>query len=63
LQAKFTINQPGDWQAQCRWRQDRDQRGVLAAEAGGPVRMREIMRAARSEYGKIDGALTRELED
>jgi hypothetical protein len=35
----------------------------LAAEAGGPVRMREIMRAARSEYGKIDGALTRELED
>jgi hypothetical protein len=35
----------------------------LAAEAGGPVRMGEIMRAARSEYAKMERPLTRELED
>jgi MoxR-like ATPase len=34
----------------------------LAAEAGGPVRMAEIMRAARSEYAKMERPLTRELE-
>jgi SpoVK/Ycf46/Vps4 family AAA+-type ATPase len=35
----------------------------LAAEAGGPVRMAEVMRAARSEYGKMERPMTRELEE
>jgi ATP-dependent 26S proteasome regulatory subunit len=35
----------------------------LAAEAGGPVRMTEIMQAARAEYAKMERPLTRELED
>jgi hypothetical protein len=34
----------------------------LAAEAGGPVRMAEVMRAARSEYAKMERPMTRELE-
>lgn len=34
----------------------------LAAEAGGPVRMTEVMRAARSEYAKMERPMTRELE-
>ena len=35
----------------------------LAAEAGGPVRMLEVMLAARSEYGKLERPMTRELEE
>jgi hypothetical protein len=35
---------------------------LLAAEAGGPVRMTEVMRAARSEYAKMERPLTQELE-
>jgi ATPase family associated with various cellular activities (AAA) len=35
----------------------------LAAEAGGPVRMTEVMRAARSEYAKMERPMTRELEE
>ncbi len=35
----------------------------LAAEAGRPVRMAEVMRAARSEYGKMERPMTRELEE
>jgi hypothetical protein len=34
----------------------------LAAEAGGPVRMAEVMLAARSEYGKMERPMTRELD-
>jgi hypothetical protein len=34
----------------------------LAAEAGGPVRMIEILRAARGEYGKMERPMGRELE-
>jgi SpoVK/Ycf46/Vps4 family AAA+-type ATPase len=34
----------------------------LAAEAGGPVRMVEVMHAARSEYAKMERPMTRELE-
>ncbi len=34
----------------------------LAAEAGGPVRMIEVMQAARSEYAKMERPMTRELE-
>lgn len=35
----------------------------LAAEAGGPVTMTEVMQAARSEYGKLERPMTRELEE
>jgi hypothetical protein len=35
----------------------------LAAEAGGPVRMAEVMHAARSEYGKMERPMARELEE
>jgi hypothetical protein len=35
----------------------------LAAQAGGPVRMAEVMWAARSEYGKMERPMTRELEE
>jgi hypothetical protein len=35
----------------------------LAAEAGGPIRMAEVMLAARSEYGKMERPMTSELED
>jgi SpoVK/Ycf46/Vps4 family AAA+-type ATPase len=35
----------------------------LAAEAGGPVRMAEVMRAAGSEYVKMERPMTRELEE
>jgi len=34
----------------------------LAAEAGGPVRMIEVMQAARSEYAKMERPMTRDLE-
>jgi hypothetical protein len=30
----------------------------LAAEAGGPVRMAEVVRAARGEYAKMERAMT-----
>ena len=35
----------------------------LAAEAGGPVRMADVLLAARGEYGKMERPMTRELEE
>jgi ATP-dependent 26S proteasome regulatory subunit len=34
----------------------------LAAEAGGPVTMTEVLTAARGEYGKLERPMTRDLE-
>jgi hypothetical protein len=34
------------------------QSAFLAAESGEPVRMRHLLQAARSEYGKIEKQLT-----
>ncbi len=36
---------------------------ILAAEAGRPLRMAEIMVVARSEYAKLERPMTRKLEE